>query len=213
MISAASALCPRPSPSTTPAAIAMMFLSAPPISTSDHVGASIEPERWRAELVLHAVRPRGVRRCDHDCRRQLARELGGETGAGEDRRRCHMRKLRGNDLATSAARALFESLRRADDERSGGTSRAASFSTARRPCDGTATTTTSASSSASDSDEVGRSDGGKFTSGRYTAFARRCCMSETSAASRPHKRTSWPMRPRCTASAVPQLPAPMTATR
>ena len=31
--------------------------------------------------------------------------------------------------------------------------------------------------------------------------------------SRAHSRTSWPTRPRCTASAVPQLPAPSTATR
>ena len=50
-------------------------------------------------------------------------------------------------------------------------------------------------------------------SGRYTAFARRCAMSRTVAGSRAHSRTSWPTRARCTASAVPQLPAPSTATR
>ena len=43
---------------------------------------------------------------------------------------------------------------------------AASWSTARNPCDGTAMTTTSAPCTASASDDVERSDGGSATSGR-----------------------------------------------
>ena len=58
MISAAIALWPSPSPSTTPAAIAMTFFSAPPISTPATSSLAYSRRARPAELLLDPPRPR-----------------------------------------------------------------------------------------------------------------------------------------------------------
>jgi hypothetical protein len=67
---------------------------------------------------------------------------------------------------------------------------AASLSTARQPCEGSAETTSSESPSASDREAVTVTLSGSETSGRYTAFARRAAISATSAGSRAQRLTS-----------------------
>ena len=60
VISAASALCPSPSPSTTPAAIAMMFFSAPPISTPTTSSLPYSRKYGPRNSRLHELDRRGV---------------------------------------------------------------------------------------------------------------------------------------------------------
>jgi hypothetical protein len=75
-----------------------------------------------------------------------------------------------------------------------GISGAAARTTARRPCDGTATTTNAAPSSAASSDAVGVTPEGNGTSGKYCALPAAAVMARASAASRAHSDTCCPSR-------------------
>lgn len=55
-------------------------------------------------------------------------------------------------------------------------------------------------------------DGGRVTPGKYRTFSRCVSSARTTASSNDHNRTAWPFVPRSVARAVPQLPAPRTAT-
>ena len=75
------ALCPRPSPSTTPAAMAMTFFSRAANLDPGDVVADVEAKRGTAERVLHDSAARRVERRRQHRRRQPARHLRRETRA------------------------------------------------------------------------------------------------------------------------------------
>ena len=116
--------------------------------------------------------------------------------------------MRSSVSASSPLVALTMTARGASERRGARASRA------RQPCDGIADTTSSASAQ-----RVGERVGHRDAVGqrRRPADRRRWrgappCR-RRARGSRAHSRTSWPTRPRWTASAVPQLPAPRTVTR
>src|SRR5712692_3385964 len=86
------------------------------------------------------------------------------------------------------------------------------FRTAPTNSEGTATTTSAAPSSASARSAVARTLAGTSTSVRYQAFRRPRAMDSTISGSRTHRRTASPRRPKWAASAVPQLPPPISAS-
>ena len=146
MISAASALCPSPSPSTTPAAIAMTFFIAAADLDADDIVAAVQAEVRSAKLRLHELGRRGVERRREHRRRQLPRDFAREARARQHDHR--MAAARAPAAITSDMRSSvlgLEALGRADDRsRAAASSGAAARITARQPCDGTADTTSSA---------------------------------------------------------------------
>ena len=76
VMSPACALCPRPSPSATPAAMAMTFFKRAANFDADDIARSVQPKVRRAEIGLHGFHHVRIRRRDADGRRQLARHLG-----------------------------------------------------------------------------------------------------------------------------------------
>ena len=120
-----------------------------------------------------------------------------------------------DDLATSAAASpLRDPSWRSTTVQPRGRCDAAARATSRRPCDGTAITMNAAPVERRPQDRRSASAPAESAcrAGR-PRFSRRASSSKPAPASRAHRRTSWPVRARCTASAVPQLPAPMTAIR
>ena len=189
VISAASALWPRPRPSTTPAAIAMMFFRAPPISTPTTSALPYNRSAAERNSCLHVFDgARGRRRDDHR-RRQLARELQRRSW---DRTAPRSQPVGSSDAITSDIRSsvsCFEPLGRAHDQRVGATrGGAACRSTCRSPCDGTARTTTRVISERRWQRIRRRQRVGKVDVRQVDGVGAPRRMSATSAASRPHKR-------------------------
>ena len=165
VMSAASALCPSPSPSTTPAAIAMMFFSAPPISTP---ATSSLPYRRKYGPRNSACTSSVAARFDDaastavgSCCATSDAKLGPErTTTGCAPTSCSMT----SDIRSSVPPSRpFVALTRTAPLNTCG---AAARRTARHPCDGMATTTRSVPSSAVSSECVTLTHAGNVTSGR-----------------------------------------------
>ena len=116
-MSADIALCPRPRPSTAPAAIAMTFLRAPPISTPGDVVADVEAQAAPAEVLLHARRRAGIARGRQHRGGQSARDFGREARPGEHDDGEPRGRLFGNHLRHPRVGLDLESLRGAHDDR------------------------------------------------------------------------------------------------
>ena len=214
VMSAASALCRSRARRRRPAAIAMMFFIAPPISTPTTSSLRVEAEIRRAEFRLHAgrrVAGRSMRRSTAvgSCRANSAAKLGPDsTTTG-----CARSSYQVEQLGHPQQRLGLESLRRGHDDGAGGDERRGgrhhrADAVRRHRADRRAR----ACSSARSSDAVASTPAGNAMSGRYVGVGSTArVISAASAGSRAHSRTGWPSRARCTASAVPKLPAPSTA--
>src|SRR5205085_6642799 len=80
-------------------------------------------------------------------------------------------------------------------------------------CDGLAATTSTALATASARSLVPRTDCGSVIPGKYLGFSWRSPSATATSRSYDHTTTSQPFTPRRDASAVPQLPPPITAAR
>ena len=78
----------------TPAAMAMMFLTAPPQLDTDHVLVGIDAKIGGGENVLHFFGGRQTATGRGDDRGRLACHFAGEARAGKNRQmfRCHTRQ-------------------------------------------------------------------------------------------------------------------------
>ncbi len=83
---------------------------------------------------------------------------------------------------------------------------------ARQTCDGITLSTIPAGAIASSRFEVAPTAAGRTTSGRKSRLRPSSRMEATTSSSRAQSRTPCPIPASAPASAVPQLPAPMTAT-
>ena len=149
-MSPASALCPSPRPSATPAAIAMTFFSAPPISTPTTSCVPYRRKYGARKSACTRLDDLRVRRCDADGRRQLARHLDAKLGPDSTPTRtrapnsCSTISDRRNSVSCSSPLVALTTIgvRRNKAAPPGEGPR-------RMPCDGMAATTRSASASAS----------------------------------------------------------------
>ena len=213
-MSAASALWPRPSPSTTPGGDGDDVLQRAAELDADDVAAAVEPKRRRAKVRHHRFDDRR-RVAGRDYRgRQLARQFACETRTGQHDDLAAVGELLPQHLRHSQQRSLFQALRGADDcapvaadAHWQGARHRARRATARR----------SRQTARRRGRCAGRPSAPARTAARFPAgtlrFSRDAVISTASAASRAHKRTSCPVCARCTASAVPQLPDPITPIR
>src|SRR5919109_4257821 len=90
---------------------------------------------------------------------------------------------------------------------------AARVITSRVTWEGLAATTSSAPPSASARSALPRTDCGSVIPGKYLGFSWRSLSATATSRSYDHTTTSQPFTPRRDASAVPQLPPPITAAR
>ena len=87
---------------------------------ADHVVARVEPERGAAELLLHALRGRGIGRRGEHRGRQSARDFRGEARAGQHDDRQGVQRFLRDHLRHARERFRLEPLRRADHDRVAG---------------------------------------------------------------------------------------------
>ena len=119
---AATVFAPKPSPSQTPAAMAITFFSAPanstPITSSLVYRRNVGPEN----SCLQLGGKRGVARGDHDGRRVASSDFAREGRAGEDRDAQGLRRACSSvygreNLRHPQQRALLDAFGRADEDR------------------------------------------------------------------------------------------------
>ena len=213
-MSAAIALWPMPRPSTTPAAIAMTFFSAPPNSTPATSSLAVQPEGRPLEPLLDASPSPRIGRGDDHRRRQAARHLRARSWDPRGRRPDGRRDLLGHHLRHAGERVVLEPFGRADEHRARRRNGRASRSTCRMPCEGTAAITMGAPSSATLERRVALDGCGDRMHRRDSAGCGASPRSRRRARDRGPRGERRGRRARSeSASAVPQLPAPSTAIR
>ncbi len=118
VMTAALVLSPTPRPSPMPAAMAMTFLSAPPIFAADDVLVGVDAEDARLEHALQLADDRLVVHRDDAGRREPGHDLARQIRAAEHTGRMTGKHL-ADDLGHAQQRALLEPLRQADDRHPG----------------------------------------------------------------------------------------------
>ena len=213
VMSAAIALCPSPGLRRRPAAIAITFFSAPPISTPGHVVADVEPQRGTAEADPGRMRPRPRRATPTSTavgspRATSAAKLGPEsttTGCPAVASSPITCDMRCSESVSSPLVALTRTAAAGSDEATARATAPQAVRGHREDDDRRRPAAPPAAAPPASRDRGDRPPGD--TAGSRASRA----ISATSSGSRAHSRTSCPTRARWIASAVPQLPAPSTA--
>ena len=213
VISAARALSPRRSPSTMPQAIARTFFTAPPISTPTGSSDRYGRKRRLPSAAMNTRAAPASRLAIVIASRQLACELGRKARPRERRHRVAQGTIRLPARTWSSAIRSLIPLAHSSSGTLDSRCEESAASASRRNCAGTTTTTASAPPAASARSAVVSIAGSSAMPGRYTGFSRRSRIVSAIAGSRTQITTSLPARRATMASAVPQAPAPMMASR
>ncbi len=214
MINDACAFSPKPSPTATPFAIAITFLTDPPSSVPTTSGLvygrkyGVRQACWTRRAVSASVHATTVAA---GCRCMISRAR-----FGPDTTATRLSGTRATSATTSLMRRMVPSsmpFMRLTSTASGGSSSRQPASAARSACAGTASTTRSAPDSAAAGSAVACTLSGSRIPGWYPEFSRLDSIVAARPGSFPQSATCPPASASTMPNAVPQEPLPITADR